>query len=237
MAERLPEFSPIRRRGQVSCDWRVCLPSRLQNTIKFLCFFLSLTHIPHIPTAMWTTLPIDILAHVFVYVDPDWVRSLSKSCKIHRRLLQMFYAQRAGTIVRHEWNHRLGKRARDSLSIDMRISTTPRAVASLVHRRCARCHERFLGKIHHFGILIHEQCVKDLLVNIYYLRRDFRLDPATIDALPTYKCEGWHGTYIRVWKNGFRGIVPYEWTAHCLVHKQAASQKHKWNNRRHPYLD
>lgn len=180
-------------------------------------------------------MPQELMPDILVYVDPDWAGALSKTSKHLRRVLHKFYKENAHHLVRNEWHQRLCKRARDSISTT--ISPTPRALASLVHRRCARCHQRFLGRIHFFGMAIHDICLKDLLINIYYLRRDFALGVDAINTLPQYKRQGSYiGVYVCVWKNGFRGIVPYEWTAHCLVQTKAASSK-KWTRNRYPYLD
>ena len=185
---------------------------------------------------MWPTLPREIIPDVLFYLDPDWASALFKVSKDIRRLLYQFYEQHAYHLVCHEWNHRLCKRARESLGEI--ISPTPRALGSLVHRRCARCHCKFLGKIHVLGVVIHEECLKDLLLNVYYLRRDFGLGADVITTLPQYKREGSYGVYVRAWKNGLRGIVPYVWTAHCLVQMKAAvSTRKKWTRRQYPYLD
>jgi len=186
--------------------------------------------------AMWPALAREIVSDVLVYLDPDWASALSKVSKDIRRLLYQFYDRQAHHLVCHEWNHRLCKRARDSLGET--ISPTPRALASLVHRRCARCHCKYLGKIHVLGVVIHEECLKDLLLNVYYLRRDFGLGAEALATLPRYERAGTYGSYTRTWKNGFRGIVPYAWTAHYLVQREAAvSTRKKWTRQRYPYLD
>lgn len=184
---------------------------------------------------MWPTLPRELMPDILVYLDPDWAAALSRTSKDLRRLLYKFYTKNARLLIQGEWRHRLCKRARES--IPAQISPTPRALASMVHRRCARCDKRLLGKFHCMGIIIHDICLKDLLLNVYYLQKDFGLGKDTIQTLPQFSCEGFpHGVYTRVWKTGSRGIVPYEWTAHHLVHRTKTSTR-KWNKKRYPYLD
>lgn len=184
---------------------------------------------------MWPTLPLELMPGILEYLDPDWAPALSKTSKELRRFLHQFYKNNARRLVHEKWHHRLCKRARNS--IHGNISPTPRALASIIHRRCARCNNRFFGKIHFMGMAIHAFCIKSLLINVYFLRRDFALDADAFESLPQYKQVGFpHGLYVRVWKTGFLGIVPYEWTAHYLVFKNEALAA-KWDNTRYPYWD
>jgi hypothetical protein len=82
-----------------------------------------------------------------------------------------------------------------------------------------------------FGIIAHSQCIRHYLINLYYFEK-FGLTQAHFDSVPQCELSGYSAgsygrgnySYIAVWKDKTKGIVPYEWTAHYMFHHQYLKQ-------------
>lgn len=172
-------------------------------------------------------LPDELLPHVLLYTQPRQAHLLSKACVSLRASVREFYDRNAATLVKPggAWHHCVAsKRTRTSLSNKNQIvSTAPLGVESILNQKCAECGVLFRASVHKdFGIIAHAECIRPFLLNIYYLEK-FGLTDRHFDNVPTCELNGYntsHGTYeyTTVWKDKTHGIVPYEWTAHYLVH-------------------
>lgn len=176
---------------------------------------------------MLCDLPDELLPHVLLYTQPRQAHLLSKTCRLMRESVRSFYEKNAATLVKPggAWHHCVAsKRTRTSLdNPDQIVSTAPLGVESILNQKCAKCGVLFRASVHKdFGIIAHAECIRPLLLNIYYLEK-FGLKSHHFDGIPSCQFNGYnsiHGTYeyTTVWKDKTHGIVPYEWTAHHLVH-------------------
>ena len=170
---------------------------------------------------------LDILGlHLLVLVPPEDAHQLSHVSRDCRDVVMQYYKRHAIGHVRPggAWHMRLCKRSRDSISSSKHISYTPLGVASLVQQKCGVCRQRFLGACHPaFGILVHKDCARPLLLNTYYIRADYSLKEEDFkDHVPLHTLHGhmgWHGDYNYnvVWKDCKHGLVPYSWTSEYIV--------------------
>lgn len=172
-------------------------------------------------------LPDELLPHVLLFTRPTHAHLLSKTCRLMWESVRSFYDRNAATLVKPggAWHHCVAsKRTRTSLSNKNQIvSTAPLGVESILNQKCAKCGVLFRASVHKdFGIIAHAECIRPFLLNTYYLEK-FGLTSSHFDNVPSCQLNGYntsHGTYeyTTVWKDKTHGIVPYEWTAHYLVH-------------------
>lgn len=178
---------------------------------------------------MITQLPDDIIYRIFLYVNPSKAYILGKTCRLMRRNVGVFYNKNADTLVKEggDWHHCIkSKRTRASLVDGQVVSPSPMGVYSILKQECVVCKRPFKAAVHKdFGVIAHTGCIRPWLINIYYFEK-FGLKMEHFEIVPHCELKGYfhsYGdrggyTYTTVWKDKTCGFVPYEWTAHYLVH-------------------
>lgn len=133
-------------------------------------------------------------------------------------------------------NKLLGKRVRDDINGNKNISWTVCNIVAILTRCCGICNKRFLGGLNSFGVLCHLECLRNSLLNTYYLKSRYGLDRSDYNHLPTMELNGYNDTgiykgqytYKVVWLKETFGLIPSSWTIHYLVHNnEVASEKYR----------
>lgn len=161
------------------------------------------------------------------FVDPQDAHALSKTTNTCRRLVLGYYKTSVLGLIRKggEWHHHLCKRTRDSLT-SVRVSPMPLAISTLIKQKCGFCNKQYRASIHPvYGFLSHPDCIRQHVINTYYLRLDYGLEAQDYGSLPTQTLSGYSrgrggcGEYYYdvVMKDSKHGFVPYTWTTKYLT--------------------
>lgn len=95
-------------------------------------------------------------------------------------------------------------------------------MAAVVDQKCLVCRQRYRGAINTLGLLVHPSCMKPYLVDEWRLGVDYGLRKEHWGVLPSIrsKSHGGRYTFTGLLRGTLGGAVPYEWTAHYLVHER-----------------
>lgn len=175
----------------------------------------------------------------FPFVHPQDADALARTSKFYQHRVETEYHRIGRTAVLPGgcWHHHLCKRARESVA-HVFPNPRPRALASLVDNRCVRCKRRLLARVCVWGFTAHAVCVRDLLLNTFYIPEKLGLNPKDLAHLPHETRQGfnmlYHETYDYqvVFRRPYRRLVPVEWTlqhAATVVHaaKVASHRRQK----------
>ena len=167
----------------------------------------------------------------FPYIHPKDADSLSLTCKAYRVMVDDEYksAGRKAVLPGGCWHHRLCKRARDSVN-QSNDNYKPKALASLVDSKCIVCSRSLMARVNTWGFAAHATCVRDMLVNTYYVEEKWGLKWVDIKAIPRQELEGYRMIlretyeYDVVIRHTYGRLVPMEWTLKHLVLKLCAAK-------------
>lgn len=164
----------------------------------------------------------------FPYVHPLDADALALTSKWYHNIVNKEYTRvgRLAVLPGGCWHYRLCKRARVSVT-QVFPNTKPKALASLVDSTCFRCGHRLLARVSTWGFMAHAPCVRDLLINTFYIPEKVGLGPQELADLPQETRQGFQVVYREqydyqvVFRRPFHRIVPVEWTlkyAATVVH-------------------
>jgi hypothetical protein len=168
----------------------------------------------------------------FPYIHPKDADSLSLTCKVYRIMVDDEYKRtgRKAVLPGGCWHHRLCKRARDSVH-QSNENYKPKAVASLVDSTCIVCSRSLMASVTTWGFAAHPTCLRDMLVNTYYVEEKWGLQWHDINKMiPRQRLTGYRRIsresyeYDVVIRHTYGRLVPMQWTLKHLVLKLCASK-------------
>jgi hypothetical protein len=167
----------------------------------------------------------------FPYIHPTDADALALTCHVYRQMVDDEYtrAGRNALLPGGCWHHLLCKRARDSVSQSY-PNNMPKALASLVDSKCIGCQRPLLARVSVWGFAAHPQCIRHMLVNVFYIPEKFGLNYKDLRSIPRQELEGYRLVsresykYDVVFHQRRRRLVPREWT---LQHVATVLYAHK----------
>jgi hypothetical protein len=130
------------------------------------------------------------------------------------------------TLLKGPWLRHLSVYARRSLEW-CEHNWMPRALASAIDSTCGLCGKKYMGAMSFWGMVVHAQCLRPLLLNTYYLRDRFGVEPRHIEhVLPQESLRGYASHergeygYRVVFLHPYRGLVPSKWTLKTFLESE-----------------
>lgn len=158
------------------------------------------------------------------FIHPRDADALSQTSKTYHEIVTSAYQRWGRDLVctNGAWHANLCKRARESID-STHPNWRPMALASLVDRECIVCRKKYMARASTWGFQAHKECIRGMLLNVYYIPQKFGLGATEISTLPQERLVGYrvvsHETYAYdvVFKHPYRGMVPVEWTLQYVV--------------------
>jgi hypothetical protein len=162
----------------------------------------------------------------FQFIHPTDADALALTCRMYRQLVDDEYKRsgRNAVLPGGCWHHSLSKSARASVSRSC-PNFMPKALASLVDSTCIVCKRPTdTWRVSVWGFIADAECIRHMLLNVYYIPKRFGLDPEDYQSIPRQELKGLFGKYDVVFQQRRRRLVPQEWT---LQHVATVLYVHK----------